>query len=101
MSYNKKKKGVSLVSKNKSNVVFHMSKEEATLIKMPKFNGYAGGYGAHGDKKYNRNKEKRSWRKEIGATSPDFFYVYINKKRALFYRVPLLFFKPYLNKHRI
>lgn len=31
----------------------------------PKYNGFAGGYGAHGDSKYNRNKEKREFRREL------------------------------------
>lgn len=32
--------------------VWHMSSEQATLAKMPKYNGYACGYGAHGNAKY-------------------------------------------------
>lgn len=45
--------------------MFYMSAEEATLASMPKYNAYASGYGAHGDKKYNRAKEKRAWRGEM------------------------------------
>lgn len=46
-------------------VVFHLSAEEATLSKMPKYNAYAGGYGAHGTRKYDRNREKESFRREL------------------------------------
>ena len=45
--------------------VFRMSAEDATLSKMPKYNAYAGGYGAHGKNKYDRNKEKRDFKKDI------------------------------------
>lgn len=41
-----------------------MSSEEATLKKMPKYNGFQGGYGIHGDTKYNREKEKKKFEKE-------------------------------------
>ena len=34
--------------------VWHMSSDQATLAKMPKYNGYACGYGAHGNAKYHR-----------------------------------------------
>lgn len=50
---------------NKKNIVFYMSAEENTLRKMPKMNGFQTGYGVHGDKKYNRTKSKRRWRKGI------------------------------------
>lgn len=39
--------------------VFYMSAEEATLAAMPKYNGYAGKSGVHGDTKYNRRKAQR------------------------------------------
>lgn len=38
--------------------VWHMSSEQATLAKMPKYNGYACGYGAHGNAKYHRCKNR-------------------------------------------
>lgn len=50
----------------KNGPVWHRSAEEATLDKMPKFNGHACGTGAHGDTKYNRCRQKRAWRKELG-----------------------------------
>lgn len=50
----------------KGDVVFHMSAEEATCAKMPKYNAYAGGYGAHGSKKYDRRKAEREWKREAG-----------------------------------
>lgn len=31
----------------------------------PQYNGFAGGYGAHGDKKYNRRKAKQDFRRGI------------------------------------
>ena len=55
--------------------VWHMSSEQATLAKMPKYNGYACGYGAHGNTKYiaqNRNVlgKRRCKKKEpLGAPS--------------------------------
>ena len=42
--------------------VWRVSAEEATLHKMPRYNGFACGHGLHGDAKYNRAKEKRRWR---------------------------------------
>lgn len=47
------------------NVVFYMSAEEATLARKPHYNGFAGGYGAHGDAKYNRCRERRAWKREM------------------------------------
>ena len=46
--------------------VWHVSAEEATLRKMPRYNGFACGHGPHGDAKYNRTKEKRRWRDSEG-----------------------------------
>lgn len=46
--------------------VFSMTAEGATLSKMPKCNGFACGTGAHGDRKYNRAKEKRKWKRDMG-----------------------------------
>lgn len=50
--------------KNKKDIIFRLTSEEATLSKIPKYNGFASGYGAHGDLKYNRNKEKDRFKKE-------------------------------------
>lgn len=49
----------------KDGPVFTMTSEEATLSKMPKYNAFAGGYGTHGDSKYNRNKEKREFERRM------------------------------------
>ena len=47
----------------KDDSVFYMSSEEATLAQMPKYNGFAGGYGIQGKTKYSRNDEKQKFRK--------------------------------------
>ena len=49
----------------KKGPVWHRSAEEATLDRMPKYNAFACGTGAHGDAKYNRTKQKRAWQKEL------------------------------------
>ena len=49
----------------KTGAVWHLSAEEATLAKKPRYNGYACGHGAHGDAKYNRAKQKRAWKSAI------------------------------------
>lgn len=62
------------MSKNKNNNKPHkgspknsmliMTAYEATMASKPRFDGFAGGYGVHGDRKYNRAKEKRNWNRE-------------------------------------
>lgn len=42
-----------------------LSSREATRLAMPRFNGFACGYGAHGNIKYNRAKEKSAWKKSL------------------------------------
>lgn len=59
------KKRRTIPSKLNSSILI-MTSEEATLSKKPRYNGFGGGYGAHGDTKYNRNKAKRDFRREIG-----------------------------------
>lgn len=49
----------------KTGAVWKQSKEEATLAQKPRYNAFAYGNGIHGDTKYNRTKEKRSWKKEL------------------------------------
>ena len=49
----------------KTGAVWMLSKEEATLANKPRYNAYVCGHGAHGNTKYNRAKQKRSWRKEL------------------------------------
>ena len=58
--------------------VWHMSSEQATLAKMPKYNGYVCGYGAHGNTKYHRAKSKRAWKAQMqkeGASRGSFLIV--------------------------
>lgn len=38
---------------------------EATRVKKPRYNAYTIGHGVHGDTKYNRNKEKRNFKREL------------------------------------
>lgn len=49
----------------KSGPIWRMSAEEATLAGKPRYNGFACGSGAHGDRKYNRTRATRAWQKEI------------------------------------
>lgn len=37
--------------------------------KKPRYNGYACGYGKHGDNKYNRAREKRGWQRDFDSRS--------------------------------
>ena len=53
-----------------SGPVWHLSAEEATLSRMPKYNAHACKTGAHGDAKYNRAKQKRTWQNELRQESP-------------------------------
>ena len=59
----KKKQRVNAAAKTGTMVI--MTSEEATMAKKPRYNAFAGGYGAHGDKKYNRAKEKRNWKSDL------------------------------------
>lgn len=45
--------------------VWHRSADEATLDAKPRYNGFAGGHGAHGDAKYNRTREQRAWKRQL------------------------------------
>ena len=49
----------------KKGPIWHRSAEEATLDRMPKYNAYACGTGAHGDAKYKRCKQKRAFEREL------------------------------------
>ena len=51
--------------KSKGNTILKKSSVEATLDDKPYYNAYAVGHGVHGDTKYNRNKVKREFEKEI------------------------------------
>lgn len=50
----------------KTGAVWRQTSEEATLAKMPRYDAFAGGYGPHGSKKYDRAKTKQDWRRQIG-----------------------------------
>ena len=50
---------------SKAGPVWHQSSDEATLAKKPLYNGFACGHGAHGNAKYCRAKEKRTWEKQL------------------------------------
>lgn len=49
----------------KEGPVWKLSRVEATLQAKPRFNGFACGYGVHGDVKYNRAKERARFRDTI------------------------------------
>ena len=54
------------MSKKKKNIsVLRISSVENTLRQMPKYNPYQVGHGSHGDKAYNRRKNKEQFRKEM------------------------------------
>ena len=53
------------MSKRKNICVFHLSAKENTLRQMPKFNPYQVGHGSHGDKAYNRRKNKEQLRRDL------------------------------------
>lgn len=53
----------------KSGPVWQRSSEQATLDQMPKYNAHVCGTGPHGDAKYNRAKQKRSWQREMARES--------------------------------
>ena len=60
----------------KGDVVWRQSAEEATLARKPYYNAFACGHGVHGDTKYNRAKEKRTWKRDLqkGASRGSFLY---------------------------
>lgn len=60
----------------KDDVVWRQSAEEATLARKPYYNAFACGHGVHGDTKYNRAKEKRTWKRDLqkGASRGSFLY---------------------------
>lgn len=61
-----KKKRVKKHSVPKTGAVWRQTSEEVTLAKMPRYDAFAGGYGPHGSKKYDRAKVKQDWRRQIG-----------------------------------
>lgn len=60
----------------KGNVVWKQTAEEATLANKPYINAYACGHGVQGDTKYNRTKEKRTWKRDLqeGASRGSFLF---------------------------
>lgn len=50
----------------KAGAVWRQTSEEATLAKMPRYDAFAGGYGPHGSKKYDRAKAKQDWQRQVG-----------------------------------
>ena len=58
----------------KGDVVWRQTAEEATLARKPYYNAFACGHGVHGDTKYNRAKEKRTWKRDLrkGASRGSF-----------------------------
>lgn len=51
--------------KSGKNTVLRISAVENTLRQMPHYNPYQTGHGIHGDKKYNRRKNKEQFKKEL------------------------------------
>ncbi len=49
----------------KTGAVWRQTADEATLAQNPRYNGFACGYGAHGEAKYSRAKAKRAWQKQL------------------------------------
>lgn len=49
----------------KNKKYYTISAEQIWDMRKPKYNGYMGNSGPHGDTKYNRNKEKRKWTKTL------------------------------------
>ena len=47
-----------------SGPVWQRSAEDATRDRMPKYNAHICRTGPHGDTKYNRAKQKRTWQQE-------------------------------------
>ncbi len=67
------------------NVVWRQSAEDAALAKKPRYNGFACGYGAHGDTRYNRSKTKRAFEQQLkqeGAFRGSFLFVQALFERA-------------------
>ena len=49
----------------KTGAVWRQSADEATLAQNPRYNGFACGHGAHGDRKFNRAKASRAWKAQL------------------------------------
>lgn len=53
----------------KTGPVWHQTSIEATLSRMPHYNGHACAHGPQGDTKYNRQKAIRQFKKELDSSS--------------------------------
>lgn len=49
----------------KKNKAYKITSNELFDFKKPKYNGFAIGYGAHGKSKYDRNQQKREFRRDL------------------------------------
>lgn len=49
----------------KKQKTYKITSQQIFDAQKPQFNGFAGGYGAHGDRKYNRNKAKADFRRDL------------------------------------
>lgn len=49
----------------KKNKKYIITSEQMFDFQKPKYNGFICRGGAHGDKKYNRRKEKDRWKKDL------------------------------------
>ena len=61
----------------KTGAVWRQSADEATLAQNPRYNGFACGHGAHGDRKFNRAKANRAWKTQLrqeGASWGSFLF---------------------------
>ncbi len=70
----------------KSGAVWHQTAEEATLAQKPRYNGFACGHGAHGDRKFNRAKANRAWKAQLrqeGASRGSFPFWTANRAYCL------------------
>lgn len=49
----------------KTGAVWHLSAEEAALVKKPRYNAYICRTGPHGSAKHDRASSKRAWVREL------------------------------------
>ena len=64
----------------KAGAVWRQSADEATLAQNPRYNGFACGHGAHGDRKFNRAKANRAWKAQLrqeGASRGSFPFLVV------------------------
>lgn len=69
----------------KTGAVWRQSADEATLAQNPRYNGFACGHGAHGDRKFNRAKASRAWKAQLrqeGASQGSFLFALVSASDA-------------------